>query len=80
MHSTTRRCCKTNSDLPYERNDPGCCLGVRHLVHFHHDNAPVHTARAVTLQTFWLATKGDCWRILAIHLTLPPVIFTYSLK
>ncbi|KAK3702314.1 hypothetical protein RRG08_008702 [Elysia crispata] len=21
---TTRRCCMTNSDLPFERNDPGC--------------------------------------------------------
>ena len=45
---------------------------------FHHDNAPVHTARAVT--DVWLATSGNCWSILAIHLTLLPVIFTYSLK
>ncbi|GFR68641.1 mariner Mos1 transposase [Elysia marginata] len=45
---------------------------------FHHDNAPVHTARAVT--DVLLATSGNCWSILAIHLTLPPVIFTYSLK
>ncbi|KAK3741248.1 hypothetical protein RRG08_054514 [Elysia crispata] len=45
MHSTTRRCCKTNSDLPFERNDPGCwsqasCFTTTML--------PVHTARAVT--------------------------------
>ncbi|GFR65096.1 histone-lysine N-methyltransferase SETMAR [Elysia marginata] len=45
MHSTTRRCCKTNSDLSFERNDPGC-WGSDIL--FQHDNAPVHTARAVT--------------------------------
>ncbi|KAK3803080.1 hypothetical protein RRG08_028001 [Elysia crispata] len=38
---------------------------------FHHDNAPVH---------FWLATSGNCGSILAIHLTLLPVIFNYSLK
>ncbi|GFR74413.1 mariner Mos1 transposase [Elysia marginata] len=44
---------------------------------FHHDNS-VHTARAVT--DVLASYSGNCWSILAFHLTLPLVIFTYSLK
>ncbi|GFS27166.1 histone-lysine N-methyltransferase SETMAR [Elysia marginata] len=48
---------------------------------FHQNNAPVHTARAVTN-----VLAGYKWELLehprysSIHLILPPVIFTYSLK
>ncbi|GFR95873.1 hypothetical protein ElyMa_002706000 [Elysia marginata] len=75
MHSTARRCCKTNSDLPFERSDPGCWSQASCFT-----TTMRQSIRPGQRQTFWLATSGNCWSILAIHLTLPPVIFTYSLK
>ncbi|GFR64182.1 mariner Mos1 transposase [Elysia marginata] len=45
---------------------------------FHHDNAPVHTARAGT-GVSWLQV-GTAGASSLSHLTVTSVIFTYSLK
>ncbi|GFR57662.1 hypothetical protein ElyMa_001750500 [Elysia marginata] len=46
MHSTTRRCCKTNShQSAIRKKRPGL---LESGILFHHDNAPAHMARAVT--------------------------------
>ncbi|KAK3763689.1 hypothetical protein RRG08_057115 [Elysia crispata] len=72
---TTRRCCMTNSDLPFERNDPGCWSQASCFT--------TTMRQFIQPGQYFRFLAGYKWELLEhprYSPDLAPVIFTYSLK